>query len=291
MNNENKILLQKHLDILSFRDLAEGTIASYQGYMNQFITYVEQELPGKSIPDVSWEDIRAYVRYLKDVRQLNNRTINYHIAQLHDLWNYVLKKDWDRYEVPFLHYDEKLPSVPTVDEVRAIIDSIDNPKHKAEIALLYSSGIRVSELVNLRCGDIYSRKKAIFISKAKNRTQRYAVLSDRAFELLKNYVKSMYPNATQSDWLFPGQRSKGQVHIHDQSVRNVFNKACASLGYSEKGFKLHSLRHAFGLHLYEAGTDIISIKEAMGHRSLSSTEVYLTLGIGNGRSVTSPYDM
>ena len=63
------------------------------------------------------------------------------------------------------------------------------------------------------------------------------------------------------------------------------------LNLSDAGYTLHSLRHAFGLHLYESGTDIMTIKEAMGHKSLSSTSVYLTLGIGNGRSVTSPYDI
>jgi site-specific recombinase XerD len=89
-------------------------------------------------------------------------------------------------------------------------------------------------------------------------------------------------------WLFPGQEEGS--HINDQSVRNVFNKAVKRVGLSDRGFVLHSCRHSFGLHLYEAGTDIMTIKEALGHKSLASTEVYLTLGIGNGRSVKSPYD-
>ena len=89
--------------------------------------------------------------------------------------------------------------------------------------------------------------------------------------------------------LFPGRPS--DKPISDQSVRNVFNTALNRVGLDNRGFTLHSLRHAFGLHLYEAGVDLMSIKEAMGHKSLSSTTVYLTLGIGNGRSVTSPYDL
>ena len=73
-------------------------------------------------------------------------------------------------------------------------------------------------------------------------------------------------------------------------MRCVLRDQLELLGMADKGFNLHSLRHAFGLHLYESGADLMSIKEAMGHKSLSSTTIYLTLGVGNGRSVKSPYD-
>ena len=289
MKQENEALILKHNDILSFRDLAESTISTYISYLTQFVQWCESELPLKTISEISWEEIRSYVKYLQNVRGISNRTVNVHIAQLHDFWLYVLKRDWDKYEVPFLRYDETLPNVPTREQMNAIIDSIANIKHKAEIALLYSSGIRVSELCSLHCGDIYREKKAILIAKSKNRSQRYAIISDKVVPLLAAYIKEYYPNATKGDFLFPGQRSG--TPICDQSVRNVFNTAVEKAGLAASGFVLHSCRHAFGLHLYEAGTDIVSIKEALGHKSLSSTEVYLALGIGNGRSVKSPYDL
>lgn len=289
MKPEHEILVNKQKEILSFRDLAEGTIATYINYLSMFLTWVETELSGKSVTDVTWEEIRSYVDYLRNIRGIGNRTINVHIAQLHHFWHYVLKRDWDKYEVPFLRYDTALPIVPTVEEIHAIIDSIVNLKHKAEIALLYSSGIRVGELCRLHCADILMSKGCIFISRSKNRSERYAVLSRKALSILIDYIRNDYPTAKSGDWLFPGQ--KPGTCINDQSVRNVFNKAVDNAGLSGKGFVLHSARHAFGLHLYEAGTDILSIKEALGHRSLSSTEVYLTLGIGNGRSVKSPYDL
>ena len=289
MKPENEALIAKQRDIFSFRDLAKGTVSSYISYLTQFLSWVESELPGRPVSSVTWEEVRAYIRYLRDVRGIGNRTVNVHIAQLHHLWQYVLKRDWDKYEVPFLRYDEKLPIVPTRDEMSSIIDTITNPKHKAEVALLYSSGMRVSELCRLRCGDIYRSRNSIFIARSKNRAERYAVLSEKAFPLLVSYIRSYYPGATKEDFLFPGQ--KPGSHIDDQSIRNVFYKAVSEAGLADRGFVLHSCRHAFGLHLYEAGTDLMSIKEALGHKSLSSTEVYLTLGIGNGRSVKSPYDL
>ena len=213
---------------------------------------------------------------------MNPRTINVYIAQLRDFYIYVLHKDWDIREVPYLHYDEHLPSFLTVSEVNQLIDSFTNIKHKAEIALLYSSGIRVSELCRLHCGDIYLTKKHIYISKSKNR-------SDRVVPILKEYIRQEHSSATKDDWLFPGQ--KPGRHISTQSIYNELVRQYASLGWKERGFNCHTLRHSFGLHLYEAGTDLMTIKEAMGHKSISSTTVYLTLGIGNGRSVTSPYDL
>ena len=288
MTETNSKLLEKHRDILSFRDLAVSTIATYISYLTAFILWVEANLPGRLLTDVSWEDLRAYVRFLKGPRNLNPRTVNVHIAQLHDFWHYVLHRDWDKYEVPFLHYDEKLPNVPSKEQVNTLIDSIANLKHRAEISLLYSSGMRVSELCRLKCGDIIRSRGAIRVSKSKNRSERYAVLSEKAYRHLVNYVRLYYQGASKEGWLFPGQ--KAGEHICAQSVANVFRHNLEACGMGMNGFTLHSLRHAFGLHLYEAGTDLMSIKEAMGHKSLSSTTVYLTLGIGNGRSVKSPYD-
>lgn len=289
MNKNNSILLEKHKNILSFRDLAATTVATYTSYMTIFITWVEDYLSDRDLSSITWEEIRSYVRYLKDIKGLNPRTVNVHISQLRDFYYYVLHKDWDRREVPFLHFDERLPIVPSREQVFRIIDSIENPKHRAEIALLYSSGIRVGELCRLHCGDIHVNAHNIYISKSKNRSDRYAVLSSRALSLLVAYVKEDYRNATKEDWLFPGQ--KVGSHVCTESVRKVFFTAIKNAGLSECGFKLHSLRHAFGLHLYESGADLMSVKEAMGHKALSSTTVYLTLGIGNGRSVKSPYDL
>ena len=289
MLENNAILLEKHKDILSFRDLAKSTITTYTSYMTAYIQWVEANLPNRPLSAITWEEIRSYVRYLKDIKRLNSRTINVHIAQLRDFYYYVLHKDWDKREVPLLRFDEHLPIVPTREQVITIINSIDNPKHKAEIALLYSSGIRVSELCRLHCRDILRSQKCIYISCSKNRSDRRAVLSDKACGLLIAYIRSSYNDAKPDDWLFPGQKSGSTIST--ESIRRVFSDALDRTGLKDAGFTLHSLRHAFGLHLYEAGTDLISIKEAMGHKVLSSTTIYLTLGIGNGRSVTSPYDI
>ena len=150
---------------------------------------------------------------------------------------------------------------------------------------MYSAGIRVSELSRLRYEDIHRSKMNIYISRSKNRSDRYAVLSDKALEILTLY---WFRCGRPTDWLFPGQK-KG-THIHKQSVYQVLKNQLAHLGWEDKGFDCHSLRHGFGLHLYESGADLIAIKDAMGHKSISSTSVYVSMGIGNGRRIISPYD-
>lgn len=213
MNTLYSEFIQKHLDILSFRDLAPKTISAYISYLNEFLCWTEKELSGKPLSDVSYEEIRSYLRYLKDIRKLNNRTINVHIAQLRDFFLYVLHKDWDRYQVPYLHYDQFLPNVPSAEEVNFIIDSIHNIKHKAAIALLYSSGLRVSELCRLHCGDIHASKNRIYVSRSKNRSDRYAVLSVKALEILTFYIRSDYPGAKKRQLVIP-RAETGFPHLH-----------------------------------------------------------------------------
>lgn len=289
MNSCYSTLEQKHNDILSLRDLADSTLHNYASCRNQFLDWAENELSRKDPDLISFSDIRSYILYLRDVRHLGNRTINLHLAVIRDFFRYVLHRDWDRYEVPFLRFDEYLPSVPTREEVNLLLNSFTNRKHKAEIVLLYSSGLRVSEVSRLRCGHILASKGQVYVSRSKNRSDRYAVLSARAYETLREYVKNDWRGATKEDWLFPGQ--KPGEHVCTQSIYAPLVRQLSILGWSDRGYDCHSLRHAFGLHLYEAGTDLVTIKEALGHKSLSSTMIYLTLGLGNGRSVRSPYDI
>ena len=220
MNDLNENYCRQYADILSLRDLAKGTISAYLSYLTQFITWTEDQLSAKPLSQVSWEELRSYLLFLKNVRKLNPRTINLHIAQLRSFYQYILHRDWDRFQIPFLRFDEPLPKVPTKQEVDRVIDSTLNLKHKTELALLYSSGLRVSELCRLHCGDIWRSKNCIYISKSKNRSDRYAVLSKKAYALLPGYIRKYYPRAEQKDWLFPGQNPGS--HIHPQSIACTF---------------------------------------------------------------------
>ena len=287
MLNRNSYVT-KFTDMLTLRDLAESTVNNYTSYLNQFLDFIDTSLGGKLPEDVSWEEIRSYIHYLKDIRKLNNRSINPHIAQLIFFFKYVLHKDWDRYQVPFLRYDEYLPAVPTKAEMEKIIYSMGRTKYQCIIALMYSAGLRVSEVVRLRYEDISAERMQIHVAKSKNRAERKAILAKKMLNrLCWHWVDSGKPD--KSEYLFPGQ--KPGTHLSKESVRRVMKAHLVSIGMGDRGFTPHSCRHCFGLTLYEAGADLLSIRDAMGHKSVNSTTVYVSLGIGSDHGLTSPLDM
>lgn len=287
MFNRNSYI-QKFSDMLSLRDLAESTVKNYTSYLNQYLDFIDDSLGGKLPEDVSWEEIRSYVRYLKDIRKLNNRSINPHIAQLIFFFKYVLHRDWDRYQVPFLRYDEYLPAVPTKAEMEQIIYSMDCNKYQCIITLMYSAGLRISEVLRLRYKDISFARMQIHVAKTKNRAERKAILAQKAKNRIYwHWISEGEPD--MEEYLFPGQKP-GQ-HLSDQSVRNKMKEHLISIGMGDRGFTPHSCRHCFGLTLYEAGTDLLAIRDAMGHKSIDSTTVYASMGIGSDHGLKSPLDM
>lgn len=160
-------------------------------------------------------------------------------------------------------FDEYLPFVPSKQEVSILIDSMPDLKQKAMVALMYSSGLRIGELCHLRYEDIQRKSMHIHIRHGKNRSDRYAILSK------------------QSDSSRPIDTFYLSRHIHDVEQ---------SLGW-EKRITCHSLRHAFGTHLYEDGIDLLTIKALLEHKSLNSTTIYVHLASNGISNAVSPFDL
>ena len=279
----------KHFEgILSLRDLAESTISNYLSFLNQFLDFIEKHLGGRLPEDVTWEDVRLYIHHLKDDRKLNPRSINPHIAQLRDFFRYVLHREWDPYQVPFLRYKEYLPDVPTKQEMERIIFSMPFSKYQCVITLMYSAGLRVNEALNLRYRDISFSRMQIHVTETKNRSERKAILAEKTRNLIYwHWVRSGKPD--KNEFLFPSQKP-GQ-HLSDESVRRKMKEHLDSIGMGDRGFTPHSCRHCFGLTLYELGVDLLAIRDAMGHKSINSTTLYVSLGIGSDHGIKSPFDM
>jgi len=127
--------------------------------------------------------------------------------------------------------------------------------------LIYSGGLRVSEVVKLRPEDIDSKRRLVFIKGTKGRKDRYSLVSEAALETLREYWKKFEPS---SKWLFPGNRSN--QHLHSRSVQKIFTNACKKAGIT-KEVSVHSLRHSFATHLLESGVDLRCMQEILGHKS------------------------
>lgn len=197
----------------------------------------------------------------------------------------VLGQDWnEKIKIKRPRKDNPLPDILSKQEVIALIECTSNPKHKAILALLYSSGMRREELLNLRLGDIDSNRMLIRITNGKGNKSRDTLLSTNALKLLRNYYTSAYPKPRV--YIFesyvPGQRYSAT------SVMKIVKRAAARAGINKRVHP-HSLRHAFATHMLEAGSNLKLIQKLLGHSSLRSTMVYLHLAAIDP-SVKSPFD-
>jgi site-specific recombinase XerD len=280
-----KEYIDKVSEIIELRGLASNTQRSYKHFIKTYLAYVETSL--KKMPeDVTWEEMRGYSQFLKEDKKLSNRTINAHFALIRFFTRYVLYKPWDYYQMPVRKFDRYLPTIPTQEEAVYFIKTIPNLKHKALVALLYSAGLRVSEVCNLKYSDVSRKNMKILIAPSKSRSERFAILSKNTLDILTDY---WYKYSKPQNWLFPSTLNNGVSPISVMTVNRIVNDHINRLGWSKK-LNCHSFRHGFGTHLYEQGVDLLIIQKLLGHSSIDSTTIYVHLANYNSGLVKSPFD-
>lgn len=280
---DNKYLVTFR-EMISLRGLTGHTLKNYCTYIRAYLDYLADFLH-KSPEDVSWNELRDYIRWLQKSRNLSDRTINCAISQLRFFTMYVLHRPWDDTQLPMRRFDEYLPYVPSQEETWQFISTMPDLKQRTMVTLMYSSGLRIGEVCRLRYEDADRKNMRLHITHSKNRNDRFAILSTAALALLTRY---WFECGRPKGFLFPKQNGEDRPidtfflsrHIHAHEKR---------LGWEQK-LTCHSFRHAFGTHLYENGTDLLTIKALMGHKSLQSTAIYVHLSGNAVRSAVSPFD-
>jgi len=263
-------------DLLS-RRCSSRTIKAYLYYNEDFLRFTRRSPMG-----VSNSDVRDYLCYLVEKRDVSASTLNVAINALKCYYGKVLKQGFI-YEVERPKKDRKLPVVLNQGEISSILSVVSNLKHKVMLMLMYSAGLRVSEVVKLRLGDIDFQKKLIHIKGAKGRKDRYTILSDVAVETLQGYLKEY----GASKYLFPSQDR--EKHLTTRSIEKIFSDACKKAGI-KKDATVHSLRHSFATHLLESGVDLRYIQELLGHKSSKTTEVYTHVSNRELSKIKNPLD-
>lgn len=271
-------------EMISLRGLADHTLKNYCTYIRAYLDYM-QNILCKHPEDVSWQELRDFIKWLQADRNISDRTVNAAISQLRFFTLYVLHKPWDGTQLPMRKFDTYLPFVPSREEALTFISSLSDLKQKAMISLMYSSGLRVGEVCSLKYSDIERKNMRIHIRHSKNRSDRYAILSKNALDILTEY---WFAFEKPTDWLFPSQRSKDKP-CHTNNITRWMEQHETELGWEHR-LTCHSFRHAFGTHLYENGTDLLTIKHLMGHKSLHSTFIYIHLASYSERNICSPFD-
>lgn len=272
-------------EMISLRGLSDHTLKSYCTYIRAYLDYLPHILH-KHPEDVSWQELRDFIKWLQAERCLSDRTVNTAISQLRFFTMYVLHRPWDETQLPMRKFDTYLPFVPSHEDALAFISSIPDLKQKAMISLLYSSGLRVGEVCSLKYSDIERRNMRIHIRHSKNRSDRYCILSQNALDILTEY---WFACGKPTGWLFPSQRNKDKPCCTNNVMRWMQQHE-TELGWEHR-LTCHSFRHAFGTHLYENGTDLLTIKHLMGHKSLTSTLIYIHLASYHTRNISSPFDL
>ena len=172
--------------MLSLRNLSDNTIKSYCTYITPLLEYCSSYLH-KDPEQLDYDDLRNYISFIQSDRKLSDRTINASISQIRFFFIYVLHRPWDQSQLPRRRFDSYLPFVPSQDEVKEFISTIEDLKVKAMVSLLYGSGLRVGEVCRLRYEDIERRNLRIHICHSKNRSDRYAILARESLDILTEY--------------------------------------------------------------------------------------------------------
>ncbi len=272
-------LRQRMIEDMQVRNLAPHTQRVYVEQISRFARHF-----GKSPELLGPADIRAYLLYLGQDRELSASSIVVAVSALRFLYKVTLRRDWRIEEViPSCRKPQRLPIVLSRDEVLRFLDAVDLLKHRVILTVCYAAGLRISEAICLTPAAIDSQRMVIRVDQGKGRKDRYVMLSPKLLGILRDYWRSVRPKV----WLFPGD-------LPDQPISSAaVEHACrtarrhCNLG---KPVTPHSLRHAFAVHLLEAGADLRTIQLLLGHRNLSTTARYLRLATSKVCATASPLD-
>jgi integrase/recombinase XerD len=275
---EGKGLPEGYLEKLQQKRYSENTIKTYIHYFREFMAYFDQS----GIENLTKEEINQYILKLIKERNISSSQQNQRINAIKFYYEKVIGREREYYEIERPRREHKLPDVLSKEEVGAMIRATENLKHKCLIALIYSCGLRRSEAINLKLGDIDSKRMMIKICGSKGKKDRYVQLSPGVLEELRNYYKKEHPKK----WLFEGQ--KGDQY----SATSIFNdiKNAAQKAGIKKRVYPHILRHSFATHHLEQGTDLRYIQEWLGHESSKTTEIYTHVSKTDFHKFKNPID-
>jgi len=264
---------------LRSRRYSESTVKTYMEALKSFLKFYS----AKPIREIDNNDI---ILYNNNFILKHKLSASYQNQIVNAIKLFFAKIENTKLDVDLIHRPKRpklLPNVLSKEEIRAILNAPVNIKHRAMLSLIYSCGLRRSEMLNLKPTDIDSKRGVIIIRQSKGRKDRIAPLSMKIIQMLREYYRLYEP----AIWRFEGQRRTEQYD--ERSLASVLKQALAKTTI-KKPVSLHWLRHSYATHLLEAGTDLRYIQEILGHSSSRTTEIYTHVSTKSIQQIKSPFD-
>ena len=275
-------LILKFIDEIKYeKNYSELTVKGYETDLYMFLEYLNEN-DIKNYKSVDYQKIRDYISYLYEL-DYNNKTICRHISAIRSFFKYLKINDYiDDNPCTLVSnpkLDKRLPKYLNFEEIEKLLNAFDNNnylglRNSLILELLYSTGIRVSKITNIKLKDISFSNKTIIID-GKGNKQRIVYFGSICLNLLKKYIDNSYPilNQNNSDYLLLSKTGK---KINEREVRKIVDDASSIAGIKIK-ISPHVLRHTFATHMLTEGADLRSVQELLGHENLSTTQVYTHL--------------
>ena len=274
---EYRLCPEEYLLKLELKKYANSTVKTYVTFFEMFINHYKES----KLETIDESDIRAYLQFLIH-KNVSNSYLNQVINSIKFYYETVLGMPNRFYEIERPRPKHKLPKVISKEEIIALIENTSNLKHRCIIKLLYGSGLRRSELINLKIKDIDSKRMLVRVEDTKGNKDRYSLLSESALKDLRIYYKEWKPQK----YLFEGRKASKYSAV---SVLTIVKNAATKAKITQK-VTPHVLRHSFATHLLESGVDLRQIQVLLGYGSSKTTEIYTHVATNTFKQIKNPLD-
>ncbi|MHA7944587.1 site-specific tyrosine recombinase/integron integrase [Formosa sp. 3Alg 14/1] len=267
-----------YIQKLRIKKYSNNTVKTYVNCFEKFLNHYNTQ----DIDALNEMDIRAYIQWVMD-KNYSDAYVNQAINSIKFYYEIVLGMPNRFYGIERPRKKKKLPVVLAKSEVIKLIEHTNNIKHRCIISVIYSAGLRRSELLHLKLKDIESERMLIKVCDAKGGKDRYSLLSNKVLDDLRIYYKAYTPKV----YLFEGQESQ---KYSAASISKIIKNATIKAGI-KKNITPHTLRHSFATHLLENGTDLRYIQLLLGHNSSKTTEIYTHVAKSSFEAIKNPMDL
>jgi integrase/recombinase XerD len=275
---DHKIALDIFRKQLKIRNYSDSTIDNYAHMIEMLLGYSKKEVSNIDINDISDFQYHYWIN-----NKYSNATQRMFVGAVKLFFPIIENKHIDIDAIPLPKKEKRLPNVLSQEEIVALLRATKNMKHKLIITLLYSSGLRISELINLKITDIHLDRLQIMVVKGKGFKDRMVNLSAVAASMIRTYLLEYKPN----QYLFNGNHS---LRYTETSIRKVLERAAKKAGMQRKVWP-HLLRHSYATHMLENGVNLRYVQELLGHSSINTTQIYMHIARNNLSQLSNPLDV